>query len=149
MAKFIQAVLSGFLIMLVYDYFFFIGLHLHYIKKLGIDVFFNPFFVDNQNIFLFILGIAVFGILVMFVKSKVKYFVLGFFFILSLSSLIPSVGYNIGEAIFMQKNVTLHNKKFSFVGDIYYIGRDKITFYDKELKKVIQLQKNEIKEELE
>jgi len=148
MTKVIQAILSGFLATLVYDYFFFIGLHLHYIQKLEIDVYFNPFFVDNQNILLFGLGVALYGVLIVYVQSKVKYMFLMLSLLISFLPLIPSLGYSIGEKIFMQKNVTLHNKKFTFIGDIYYIGRDKITFYDNELKKVIQLDKNEIKEKL-
>jgi len=146
MTKFIQALLSGMLFSFILDYFFFLTIKNNYIDPLGIHVYYNVLFADNQNIFIYLLCSIFLGFLIMYVKTKIKYIFLFFLFVLALLIQIPSIGKLLGEKLFMQKNVTLHNKKFTFVGDIYYIGRDKITFYDKELQKVILLDKNEILE---
>ncbi len=45
----------------------------------------------------------------------------------------------------MTKNTMLQDSRHTYVGDIYYNGRDKITFYDYNLKKVINLDKNRLK----
>jgi len=70
----------------------------------------------------------------------------GFAFLLSFSTLIHSVGNNLGEMLFMQKNTTLKWKKYTYNGSIYYDGRETITFYDNELKKIILFKKKEIKQ---
>ena len=146
MTKFIQALLSGMLFSFILDYFLFLTIKNNYIDPLEVDVYYNVLFADNQNIFLYFLSSLLFGSIIMYIQSKLKYILLMFLFIFALLIQFPSFGKLIGEKLFMQKNVTLHNKKFTFIGDIYYIGRDKITFYDKELQKVILLDKNEILE---
>jgi hypothetical protein len=70
--------------------------------------------------------------------------VVALLFCLSFSTLIPFVGETLAQKLFMHKGVTIQTKKFSYHGDIYYIGRKNITFYDYDLKKVIILQKNKI-----
>jgi hypothetical protein len=62
----------------------------------------------------------------------------------ALSTLIPPVGNAVGEMLLMKKNITIKTDKFFYHGDIYYDGRDKVTFFDYELKKVIILDKNKI-----
>ena len=146
MAKLIQALLSGMLFTFILDYFLFLTIKNNYIDPLEVEVYYNVLFADNQNFLLYFFFSFVFGSLIIYIKSKIKYIFLALLFLASIIIQVPSIGELIGETLFMQKNVTLHNKKFTFVGDIYYIGRDKITFYDKELKKVILLDKNEILE---
>ena len=46
----------------------------------------------------------------------------------------------------MKKNITYSDGKYNYVGDVYYDGREKITFYDYELKKIILLDKKELKQ---
>jgi hypothetical protein len=69
---------------------------------------------------------------------------LGFLAILSLSTLIQGVGNKLGSDMLMNKNKTLKNKKYLYMGDIYYNGRKNITFYDYELQKMITLQKKDL-----
>jgi len=148
MAKIIQALLGGLLFGFILDYFLFLGLKLNYIDPLGVEVFFNVFFVDNQNYPVYFLVSIFLGYLLLYTPTTVKLPLSLLLFGAVFATLVPNVGKNLGEKIFMQKNVTLHNKKFTFKGDIYYIGRDTITFYDKELKKVIQLKKEELTDEV-
>jgi hypothetical protein len=146
MAKMIQALLVGLFITFVLDFFLFLGVYLHYIRPLGIEVYFNVLFADNQNIPLFFAASTVFGYITTYTPNKIKLPLIGVAFLASLAILIPEIGKKTAQIMFMEKNVTLHNKKFTFYGDIYYIGRDKITFFDKELKKTILLDKDEIME---
>ena len=149
MTKIIQAILAGALGTFILDFFLFLGVYLHYIKPLGIEVYYNVLFADNQNALLYALFTILIGYLVMYTRTAVKVPIMALLFAAVFSTLIPSVGKELGERMFMKKNVTLHNKKFAFHGDIYYIGRDKITFYDRDLRKVILLDKNEIMERLD
>ena len=147
MTKILQMILSGLLFGFVVDFFFFLGLFLNYIKPKGIDVYFNIFFVDNQNIFIY-LALSVFiGYLIMFSKNIIKVPIILVIFLVGSSTLLPDVAKKVAEVMFEKKDVTLHNKKFTFRGDIYYIGREKITFFDKDLNKIILLDKGEIIDE--
>ncbi len=148
MTKAIQAVLAGLLFGFILDYFFFLGIFLNYIKKLDIDVYFNIFFWDAQNIFIYLTLSLFVGFVIMYLQIRLKLIIMITLFLVSFSSLIENIGYMYGKTLFMKEDVVLTNKKFKFVGDIYYIGRKKITFFDKELNKVILLDKSEIVSEL-
>jgi hypothetical protein len=147
MSKIIQAILSGLLFSFIIDFFFFLGLFLNYIKPMKIDIYFNIFFVDNQNIFIY-LALSVFiGYLIMFSKNIIKVPIILVIFLVGSSTLLPDIAKKVAEVMFEKKDVTLHNKKFTFRGDIYYVGREKITFFDKDLNKIILLDKGEIIDE--
>ncbi|MDQ7068088.1 MAG: hypothetical protein Q9M40_09010 [Sulfurimonas sp.] len=64
--------------------------------------------------------------------------------LLSLSTLIPPIGSSLGEVLLMKSDVEIHMSKYSYKGDILYDGRDKVTFYDYNFKKVLNLDKNKI-----
>jgi hypothetical protein len=145
MSKIIQAFLTGAFISFIFDFFIFLGIKENYIDFYKIDLYYNILFADNQNIFIYLLFTALFGYLVLYIDSnKMKLSIIGTFFIASVSTLIPSVGHELGAALFMQKNQTFHSKKYSFRGDVYYVGRKNITFYDYDLEKTILLTKEEL-----
>ena len=146
MTKIIQAFLSGIFFTFILDFFLFLGIKLNYIDPLGIEVYYNILFWDHQNIFLFLGTSAVVGYVVFYLPNSIRLVIMTILFTLAFSTLYPPIGKRVAEAMLMRKGVVLHNDKFAFRGDIYYIGRNKITFYDKDLKKVILLDKNEIKE---
>ncbi len=147
MSKFIQAFLSGVFFTFIQDFFLFLGIKQNYIDFYGVDVYYNILFADNQNLFVFIISSFIVGILVIYVKNtKLSIIIVGTLFLLSVSTLIPTIGHKVGEILLMKKNVTYKNSRYTFVGDVYYIGRDKITFYDYELKKIILLDKKELKQ---
>ena len=65
-------------------------------------------------------------------------------FALSFSTLIHPIGHSVAQMMLMSKDQVLKNKRHTFVGDIYYNGREKVTFYDYELKKIVILNKKEL-----
>ena len=145
MSKFIQALLSGMLATFIFDFFLFLGIKLHYIDHYEIPLYYNILFADNQNFYLYFALSFLFGYIIIYLQNvKFKATLLVLSFALSLTPLLQSVGYSVAEAMFMQKNTTLKNKKFIFRGDIYYVGREAVYFYDKELQKMITLQKKDL-----
>ncbi|MCK9491502.1 MAG: hypothetical protein M0Q24_05380 [Sulfurimonas sp.] len=145
MTKALQALLTGMFVTFILDFFIFLGLLKNYIDFYEIKVYYNVLFVDHQNIFLFMFFSIIIGFSLIYVKNlKISALFISLLFIISLSTLYPSVGYALGEKMFMQKNVTLNDKKNFFVGDIYYEGREIITFYDYDLKKTILLKKKDL-----
>ena len=144
MTKLFQAFLTGAFFTFILDFFLFLGMKLNYIDKHNIDLYYNIFFADNQNIFIYGFFTLLIGYLVTYVANTLSLIVVALLFCLSFSTLIPFVGETLAQKLFMHKGVTIQTKKFSYHGDIYYIGRKNITFYDYDLKKVIILQKNKI-----
>ena len=100
--------------------------------------------MDNQNIWLFLGTALIIGTLIFYTDKRIYLPVLTVFFLTSFATLYPKVGKKVGEMLFMQKDATLKNSKFTFKGEILYIGRKKIYFFDKELNKMIELNKAEI-----
>ena len=149
MSKYIQLFLTGIFFTFILDFFLFLGIKLHFIDPLGFTLYYNVLFADNQNFLLFFAFSLFIGWLLYFTKNAVRIPVMLLLFALALSTLIPNVGKKVGETLFMKPNVTLHDKKFTFHGDIYYIGREKILFYDHDLKKMIELDKKYLKENID
>jgi len=145
MSKFIQALLSGVFFTFILDFFIFLGIFLHYIKPLEIDVYYNILFTDNQNIFIFIFFTFLIGYLNIYCSiKKLSIMIISILFILATSTLIPFIGNFLGKTILMQKDKIFYEQKHTFRGDIYYDGRNNITFYDYELKKIILLDKTKL-----
>ncbi len=146
MSKLVQALLVGLLITLILDGFIFIGMLVNYINFYEINLFYKPFFDNNQNIYLFILIIIILGTIINYLKNtRLILGVLGTLFILSFSTLIPFVGNTLGEALFMTKNITLQDTKYTYKGDIYYDAKEYLIFYDTEVQKIIKIQKKDLK----
>lgn len=145
MSKLVQALFSGMFFTFILDFFIFLGIKINYIDFYEIDLYYNILFADNQNIFIFILFSVFIGWLVIYVNSnKIKLSLVGLMFALSFSTLIHPIGHSVAQMMLMSKDQILKNKRHTFVGDIYYNGREKVTFYDYELKKIVILNKKEL-----
>ncbi|QOY54048.1 hypothetical protein HUE87_09170 [Candidatus Sulfurimonas marisnigri] len=145
MSKIVQALLTGIFFTFILDFFIFLGIKLNYIDFYEIDLYYNILFADNQNIYIFSFFSILIGFIITYInKNKITFSTLGLFFFFAMLTLIEPIGYSLGESMFMKKNSTLKDKKFTFYGDIYYEGRTKITFYDHELKKTILLNKKDL-----
>lgn len=145
MSKFVQAFLSGVFFTFFLDFFLFLGMKLNYIDYYDIDLYYNPFFADNQNLYIYLIFTLLFGFLITYLENvKLNFIIIGGLLVLSLTTLIEPVGHKIASMLFMQENVTLQSKRFVYNGDIYYNGRTTISFYDYELKKMITLKKEEL-----
>jgi len=147
MTKFFQAFLSGIFFTFILDFFVILGVEVNYIRPHHINIYYNILFADHQNILLFLSFTILIGYLTTYTSTKTALIGVGTLFLLTFATLIPSVGERIGALILMKKDVTLQTKRFSYHGDIYYNGRKKITMYDYKLKKVIILNKNNLKGE--
>ena len=146
MSKLFQAFLSGMFFTFILDFFIILGVKLNYIDFYKIDLYYNILFADHQNIYIFGISTVILGFLVTYIDNyRISISVIGILSILALLTLVPPIGYKVGEMMLMQKNVTLHNSRHTYTGDIYYVGRDEISFYDIELKKIINLDKKELK----
>jgi hypothetical protein len=146
MSKIIQAFLAGALFTFILDFFLFLGIKFNYIDLHGIDLYYNILFADHQNIFLYLFLSGVFGYLIIYVHNKMRIILSTTAMLLALSTLIAPIGTFVGESLLMSKNATLHDNKYTYHGDLYYNGRKTVTFYDYDLKKVIILQKERLKE---
>lgn len=145
MSKAIQALLTGMLITFVLDFFLFLGIFLHYTEHYEVGVYYNILFADNQNWYIYFSLSLLLGYIAVYVKNtKISLIPLLLLALLSLLTLFKDIGYMAGEAMFMTKNTTLKSAKFSYVGDIVYDGREKITFYSYNLKKIITLNKKDL-----
>ncbi len=149
MSRYIQLFLTGALFTFILDFFLFLGIKLNYIDPLGFQIYYNVLFADNQNIVLFLAFSFLIGWLLYYTKNSVRIPLMLFLFFLVFATLIPSIGKFVGETLFMKPNVTLHDKRFTYTGDIYYIGREKVLFYDNDLKKIIELDKKSLKENVD
>jgi len=146
MTKIFQAFLSGIFFTFILDFFLFLGIHQNYIKLYDIDVYYNILFADNQNIYIFSTLSLFIGFTVIYVKNKITLPILIVMFFLVLLTLFEDIGNSVAKKILMKENVTIKWKKYTYNGDIYYNGREIITYYDYELKKIILLNKKEIKQ---
>jgi hypothetical protein len=145
MSKLVQAFLSGVFFTFLLDFLIFLSIKLNYIDFHEINVYYNILFADHQNIYIYLAFTVIIGYIVVYLNNKVGLTILSILFIATSLTLIQPIGHTVGEKLLMKKNVTLHNKKHTFIGDIYYDGRRQITFYDYELKKMIVLNKKELK----
>lgn len=142
MTKAIQAILTGVFFTFILDFILFLGLKLHYIDAYRLDVYFNPFFVDNQNAPLFILFSLFIGWITIYRKSvKSAAIVLSLLLLFSAAPLVPSAGMKIGNALFRQTNIEIKVPPYTYRGDIIYTDRSQLYFYDTDLQRLITLPK--------
>jgi hypothetical protein len=147
MTKAIQALLTGIFFTFILDFFILLGIKQNYIDFYEIDLYYNILFADHQNIYLFSTVSIILGFIIIYINNtKISLIVIGFLSLLALSTLIQNIGHKLGQGLLMTKNITFKDSKYSYHGDIYYDGRKKITFYDYELKKIILLDKKELKQ---
>ena len=143
MSKFMQAFLTGLFFTFLLDFLLFLGIFINYIQKLDIELYYNILFADNQSIIVFLIFSFIIGYLVIYNKNtKITLSITLVFFVFASLSLIPTIGYRIGEMLLMKKNVSYKSLRYTFTGNAYYDGRKNIVFYDNQLKKVIILKKD-------
>lgn len=142
MIKALQAFLTGLFFTIVFDFLLFLGIKLHYIDAHGIKVFFNPFFVDNQN-FIAVLILTLFvGWITIYQRSlKTAVIVLSLLTLISVSALVPPIGSKFGDALFRQTNQQITIAPHTYQGDILYIDRQILYFFDTDLQRLITLPK--------
>ncbi len=148
MSKVIQALLSGIFFTFILDFFLFLGIKMNYIDPLNINLYYNILFADNQNIFLFSFFTILLGYVTLYQAHKISIPLVGTLFLLVFATLLTPVGAFVGESVFLSKNKTIYTDKYSYTGDVYYIGREKLFIYDYKLDKMLALDKSKIKENM-
>ena len=146
MSKILQLLFTGMFFTFILDFFLFLGIQLHYIEALEINLYYNILFADNQNFYLFFFLSLLLGSVVLYARHIVSILLIGTLFLLTSATLFAPVGFKLGEFFFMEKNKTLYTQKFQYKGDIYYDGRKEIYFYDYKLGKMLTIEKTKIKE---
>lgn len=147
MIKAIQAFLAGIFFTFILDFFFFLGIYLHYINHYEIDVYYNVLFADHQSLLLYLLMSVILGYLtIYFNHPKSAAAVLGLLFALVTLALLPPVGNMLGKAVLMQPNQTLYDARYRYHGDVYYDGRDAVWIHDDELGRIVKLMKKDLKQ---
>ena len=105
MIRWITGALYGLFFWLAADFLFYSGIYVHYIKANHIPVFFNPFFVDHQLWWLWVVGTAVLGAVFMWENRAVKGALLLTVLLLSAVTWVPSWGEAAGYAFFAREGV--------------------------------------------
>ena len=146
MSKVFQAILTGIFFTFILDFFLFLGIQQNYIKLNNIDVYYNILFSDNQNIYIYAISSIFIGYLIIYLNHKISATIYGVLFLLISLTLFEEIGNFVAKKMFLKENVIINWKKHTYNGDIYYNGREFITFYDYELKKIILLDKKYIKQ---
>ena len=141
-----SAFLAGIFFTFFLDFFFILGLFLNYIEAQEIDVYYNVLFADHQNIFLYALGVVVFGYLFLFYKTKSAVIVFIISFAVVNLTQIPSIGKRTGEMMFAQANKVISSGRHVYIGTVVYEGRDRLWFYDDDLREIITIDKDKINE---
>ncbi len=107
MIKLITMLLYGLLFWMAFVFIFYAGLMVNYIKAYNIPIFFNEFFIDNQQWWLWIAGVLLYGAVFMVKNKKSQK---GLFYLLSflIAALpwIPDFGDQIGKALFAKENLS-------------------------------------------
>ncbi len=141
MTKFINSMLLGVLLFMPIDMFFYAGMKIGYLDTLEIVEYFNPFFVQHQVWYAWILGLCIGMILYVFEDYKKFAFAYLGVLLLSMVFMVPNVGYYFGELFFYKKDVRLEiYSKTKVKTDLYYKSREHV--YLKALKgeKIIKIE---------
>jgi len=145
MSGLIQAILSGMLFTLIYDFFIFLAIWLHYIQYQKIQEFFNPFFWDHQN--LIVLGVSslfltiTFGLFNKIIKNIIIATLLGFTLF---ATMYHPLGFYLGELVLKKDYATFKDSRYTYHGYIIYESRQEVYFYDTDVNQTFQLNKKDL-----
>jgi len=144
--KLATAFFAGVFFAFFLDFFFILGLFLNYIQAQDIDVYYNILFADHQSYIVFFTLVVIFGYLFIFFPStKIATIIFGVCFAIVNLVQIPDIGFYMGQMMFEKQNKIIQEGKYTYVGKTVYEGRDTIWFYEDELKKIIEIQKQDVK----
>ncbi len=125
MIRLVTMLLYGLLFWMAYDFIFYAGLMVNYIKAYKIPVFFNEFFIDSQPWWLWIAGVLLYGALFMVKNRKGQkglLYLLSFF--IAVLPWVPGYGEKIGRALFAKENMSYRFDHTEISGvTLLYSGR--------------------------
>ncbi|NLC28812.1 MAG: hypothetical protein GX780_08600 [Campylobacteraceae bacterium] len=144
--KTINAFVFGLTLVLMIDFLLFIGLKLHYFDALNIKEYFNIYFFDNQPFIFVGVSSLVLGFAMLyssFFRAVQGTYI--FLLLASLGTLHPTVGYALGETIFLKPNTTFEVGSIIFEADLLYEGRYNYYVKREGIEKTIVLSKEDAK----
>ncbi|MCF6201659.1 MAG: hypothetical protein L3J42_06015 [Hydrogenimonas sp.] len=117
--------LFGLLFWMAFDFIFYAGLMVNYIKAYNIPIFFNEFFIDSQIWWVWIPAVLLYGAVFMVKNRKTKKAI---FYLLSVAiaslTWIPNFGEEIGRALFAKENMSYQFNHTKIDGvTLLYSGR--------------------------
>jgi len=113
MSKIVTFLLFGFLFWIAFDFIFYAGLMINYIKKYNISIYFNEFFIESQFWLLWPVGTLLCGAIFMINNNIFKALFYMLSFVLASSTWISSYGDFIGKTLFAKKSVSYQFKTFT------------------------------------
>ncbi|MDD3323547.1 MAG: hypothetical protein PHN38_00290 [Sulfurospirillaceae bacterium] len=148
--KFFNSLFIGFVLVLVMDFLYFMGLKLNYFDAYGVDEYFNTLFVDNQNYLIFFLLALIVGYGILYVPfnkffAKVYLAVLILFF----GMFYAPVGKYAGEQQFLVENVRFKVGSTAFSGNLIYEGRKFVYIWRIDIDKKVKLEKTKVAIEIQ
>jgi hypothetical protein len=147
MIKLIQALLTSLFVIMIIDFFIFLGMQFHYLDFYKVPEFFNPFFCHNQSYYILLPSTVILTVMILFLKKPkiLMPIVMSILVLISIAStFISSFGFWLGKTILVQDNIVLEDSRYTYRGNIYFEGRSTVLFYDKETKKLFELEKTDI-----
>jgi len=144
--KLINGFVFGLALVLMIDFFIFIGLKLHYFDALGIKEYFNVYFFDNQPFLL--VGLSAFTLGCAMLYAPLFKWVQGLYLVLlltSISALYQPIGFALGERFFTKRNLLFSLGKQRFNADLLYEGRRNFYVKRSGIEHLIILSKSDAK----
>lgn len=147
MSKIFQAFLTGFFFTSIFDFLIILGLKLNYMDYHNLFIYYNEFFADNQNIYIFWIVTLLLGYIIIYLNNnKLSAIVVTTLLIISILPFFQPIGNKLGSMLFMHKNVSYSDAKYTYTGDLQYHARESIFFYDYDLDKTILLDTTTLKD---
>lgn len=114
MSKIFTLLLFGLLFWVVFDFIFYAGLMVNYIKKYDIPIYFNEFFIESQLWWLWPIGIFIYGVVFMFINNnifKTIFYLISF--TIATITWVPEYGNLIGKTLFAKESASYEFKSFT------------------------------------
>lgn len=147
MSKLFQAFLTGLFFTSIFDFLILLGLKLNYMDEYKLFIYYNEFFADNQNIYIFWSVVILLGYVIIYLDNNtLSATLVSILLFVSILPFFKPIGNTLGSILFMHKNVSYNDSKYTYTGDTYYRARESLYFYDYELQRIILLDTTTLKD---
>lgn len=147
MNKIVSMLIMGLLMALFPIIIVFIGVKHNYFDALAITVFYNHIFFESFPLVIYLVLASVLGVLYVLVKD-IRYAAIVTIGVLlvSMLSLIPSLGFELGQKMYETSQFTVKDKIFTYKGVLQY---ESVNFYyllDDDANRTIKFNKGDVNE---
>lgn len=106
---------------------FYAGIFVTYLSHYNIKDYFNPFFIYNINLYLYIL-FAFFSGIAFFLKTNILRYLYLLVSVLMLFTFITDIGVNVGHKILYKPNTRIINNDKIFIINVVYKNKNRIYY---------------------